>query len=359
MEQRAPAGARTGSPSRSSGPSRLQLALERIWQTRGPAAWLLLPLSKLFGALVRLRRLLYRAGWLKSERLPVPVVVVGNIFVGGTGKTPLTIWLVQRLREAGRSPAVVSRGYGANTATPRLVTAASTPAEVGDEPVLIAERAQCPMAVGRDRAAAAHLLLQSHPEIDVLLLDDGLQHYALARDVEIMLFDGRGAGNGWMLPAGPLREPVSRRRDVTVINGASTAPGVPAGSVRMDLRGDIAVRLCDPAQRLRLADLAAAPPRRLLAAAGIGNPERFFRMLEGFGLRFERLPLPDHHDFADDPFAACDADVILITEKDAVKCRLAETARQDERLWYVPVEAAIDAALAKYLVEKLRGFPTD
>jgi tetraacyldisaccharide 4'-kinase len=356
LKRRLPAGAGAGSPSRPAGSHAI---FARLWQRRGPAAWLLLPLSLLFGALVRLRRGLYRAGWLRSERLPVPVVVVGNIFVGGTGKTPLTIWLVQRLRDAGLHPAVVSRGYGANTATPRLVTPASTPDEVGDEPVLIAGRAQCPMAVGRDRAAAARLLLASHPEVDVLLLDDGLQHYALARDVEIMLFDGRGAGNGWMLPAGPLREPLSRRRDVTVLNGAAAAPGVPANAIRMALRGDTAVRLCDPAQRLRLADLATAPPQRLLAAAGIGNPERFFRMLEEYGLRFARMPLPDHHDFADAPFAAVDADVILITEKDAVKCRLAETARQDPRLWYVPVEADIDAALAEYLVEKLRGSPTD
>jgi tetraacyldisaccharide 4'-kinase len=348
-----------GLPEPPSTMPALHSRLASVWRRRGPAAWLLLPLALLFGFLVRLRQLLYRLGWLKSERLPVPVVVVGNIFVGGTGKTPLTIWLVQRLRAAGMHPAVVSRGYGANIAAPRLVTPDATPAEVGDEPVLIAARAQCPMAVGRDRAAAARLLLAAHPETDVLLLDDGLQHYALARDLEIMLFDGRGVGNGWMLPAGPLREPVSRRRDVTVINGANGAPGVPADAIRMELRGDSALRLCDPGQRMRLADLAAAAPQRLQAAAGIGNPERFFKLLEAAGLRFERLPLPDHHDFADDPFAASDADVILITEKDAVKCRHLEAARKDERLWYVPVEAAIDAALAEYLVEKLRGSPTD
>jgi tetraacyldisaccharide 4'-kinase len=338
---------------------KLHAGLASVWQRRGPLAWLLLPLSLLFGALAGLRRWLYRLGWLKSARLPVPVIVVGNIFVGGTGKTPLTIWLVQRLRQAGMHPGVVSRGYGAQISSPRLVTPESTPAQAGDEPVLIAQRAQCPMAVGRNRADAARLLLANHPEIDVLLLDDGLQHYALARDLEIMLFDGRGAGNGWMLPAGPLREPLSRRRDVTVINGAFAAPGVPAGAIRMDLRGDSAVQLCNPAQRMLLSELAAAPPGRILAAAGIGNPERFFRMLDMAGLQFDRLPLPDHYDFANDPFTAVMADVILITEKDAVKCRLTETARKDARLWYVPVEAAIDDALAEYLVEKLRGSPTD
>jgi tetraacyldisaccharide 4'-kinase len=321
-----------------------------------------LPLALLFGSLVRLRQFLYRSGWLTSTRLPVPVVVIGNIFICGTGKTPFTIWLVRQLRQAGMHPGVVSRGYGAKVDAPRLVTPGARPDEVGDEPVLIADHAACPMAVGRDRAAAARLLLSRFPDIDVLVLDDGLQHYALARDVEIMLFDGRGAGNGWMLPAGPLREPLSRRRDATVLNGAASAasaPGVPADAVRMELRGDTAVCLSRPEQRMPLAELAGASQKRLLAAAGIGNPERFFRTLEQAGLRFERMPLPDHHDFAENPFASSTADVILITEKDAVKCRHIDALGNDARLWFVPVEAAIDAALADYIVEKIRGSPTD
>lgn len=333
-----------------------------FWQRRGILAWLLLPVALLFGSLVRLRLALYRSGWLKSTRLPVPVVVIGNIFIGGTGKTPFTIWLVRQLRQAGMHPGVVSRGYGAKIDSPRLVTPDARPDEVGDEPVLIAGHAACPMAVGRDRGAAARLLLSRFPDIDVLVLDDGLQHYALARDVEIMLFDGRGAGNGWMLPAGPLREPLSRRRDATVLNGAGSAPGVPADAVRMELRGDTAVCLSRPELRLPLAELAAradASNQRLLAAAGIGNPERFFRTLEQAGLRFERMPLPDHHDFAGNPFSDSAADVILITEKDAVKCRHIEALGNDARLWFVPVEAAIDAALADYIVEKIRGSSTD
>jgi tetraacyldisaccharide 4'-kinase len=344
----------------STQPAGLAPALQRIWQRRGPAAWLLLPLSLLFGLLAGVRRWLYRAGWLKAARLPVPVLVVGNIFVGGTGKTPLTIWLAQQLRNAGYRPGVLSRGYGAHVDLPRLVTADSLPEEVGDEPLLIASHANCPMAVGRNRAAAGAALLRAHPEVNLLLLDDGLQHYALARDLEIMLFDGRGAGNGWMLPAGPLREPLSRRRDFTVVNGTGSAPGMAQDAFRMGLSGDQAVQLARPGNRIGLAELAARRPApRIVAAAGIGNPERFFGMLEAAGLRFSRLPLPDHYAFHDNPFAGLDADVILITEKDAVKCRHSEPLRNDPRLWFVPVEAVIDVALADTIVEKLRGFPTD
>ncbi len=342
----------------ASSPSGLHAAFSRIWRRRGPAAWLLLPVSLLFGVVVRGRRLLYRAGLLRAERLPVPVVVVGNIFVGGTGKTPFTIWLAQQLRAAGFHPGVISRGYGASLDVPRLVGADASPAEVGDEPLLIARHGGCPMAVGRNRAAAGRVLLAAHPEIDMLLLDDGLQHYALARDLEIMLFDGRGVGNGWLLPAGPLREPPSRRRDVTVINGGAAA-GMPASAFAMQLRGQWAVQLANPDSRIALAELAARRPApKIVAAAGIGNPERYFAMLEGEGLRFSRMPLPDHYAYIENPFADSDADVILITEKDAVKCRHSDVLGNDARLWFVPVEAVIDAALADYIVEKLRGFPT-
>ena len=345
----------------ASSPSGLHAAFGRIWRQRGLAAWLLLPVALLFGLLTGLRRWLYQAGVLRAERLPVPVLVVGNIFVGGTGKTPFSIWLAQQLRAAGFHPGVISRGYGANLDQPRLVGADASPDEVGDEPLLIAQHAGCPMAVGRNRAAAGRVLLAAHPEIDVLLLDDGLQHYALARDMEIMLFDGRGAGNGWLLPAGPLREPLSRRRDVTVVNGgdASTMT-MPAGAFAMQLRGQWAIQLVQPDNRQRLSALAARRPApTIVAAAGIGNPERYFAMLEGEGLRFVRMPLPDHYSFDENPFADSDADVILITEKDAVKCRHSGALKNDARLWFVPVEAVIDAALADDIVEKLRGFPTD
>lgn len=338
--------------------SSLESTLTRAWLRRGPLALALWPLSLPLRALAALRRGLYRAGVLKSERLPVPVVVVGNIFVGGTGKTPLTIWLVDQLRAAGMRPGVISRGHGGAEAAPREVLPASSAAEVGDEPLLIAARAGCPVVVGRRRVEAGRRLLELHPEVDVLVADDGLQHYALRRDVEIVLFDGRGVGNGLVLPAGPLREPPSRRRDFTVVNAPAIDPAlaraVGGDPWQMRLLGDEAVRL-DGSARLPLAALRG---KRLLAAAGIGNPGRFFAMLRAAGLEVAELPLPDHHDFRDDPFRGVDADVILVTEKDAVKCRQLENINDDPRLWVVPVSARIDPALAAQIVEKCRGRPT-
>ncbi|CAN7495797.1 tetraacyldisaccharide 4'-kinase [Pseudoduganella sp. LjRoot289] len=350
--------------------SSLESTLTRNWLRRGPLACALWPVSLLFGGLAGLRAGLFRAGVLKSERLPVPVVVVGNIFIGGTGKTPLTIWLVQALREAGFTPGVISRGFGSADSAPRLVTAASTPQQVGDEPLLIATRTGCPVMVGRDRAAAGRALLAADPAVDVLVADDGLQHYKLQRDVEVVLFDSRGVGNGWRLPAGPLRELPSRRRDFTVVNApdlsaelaASVAPagsarggaGAACAPVQMQLVGDVAERLADRSERVPLTELAQRP-LRIAAAAGIGNPGRFFAMLRGAGLDIAELPLPDHHDFLDRPFDGLDADLILMTEKDAVKCAQIEELRDDPRLWVVPVTARIDAALAEYIVEKCRG----
>jgi tetraacyldisaccharide 4'-kinase len=337
--------------------STLALALTRAWLRRGPLACALYPVSLLFRALACLRGLLYRAGVLPSSRLPVPVIVVGNIFIGGTGKTPLTIWLVEQLRAAGLKPGVISRGFGSKGEGPRPVTALSTPAEVGDEPVLIATRAACPVFVYRDRAQAGKALLAAHPEVNVIVTDDGLQHYALQRDVEVVLFDGRGVGNGWTLPAGPLREPPSRRRDVTVVNAPELTPRLAARvggqPYRMVLAGDTAERLGDRRERVPLRYIGGRG--RLAAAAGIGNPARFFRMLADAGLVFQELPLPDHHDFLDRPFAHVDADVILVTEKDAVKCAQIEELRNDPRLWVVPVSARLDAALVDHIVEKCRG----
>lgn len=220
--------------------STLEDFLTRTWMRRGAAARSLLPLSWLFGALSAVRRLTYRLHIAKAHRLPVPVIVVGNIFVGGTGKTPLAIWLVQTLRQAGFHPGVISRGYGTSNNAPRPVTLQSPAHEVGDEPLLIAHRAQCPVMVGRDRVAVATALLAAHPEVDVIVSDDGLQHYRLARDIEIVLFDSRGVGNGWLLPAGPLREPVSRRRDFTVVNGSHDETMLLPGAMRMQLLGLLA-----------------------------------------------------------------------------------------------------------------------
>jgi tetraacyldisaccharide 4'-kinase len=345
--------------------SSLETFFARTWSRRDAAARALLPFSWLFGALSGLRRALYRRGVCKSERLPVPVVVVGNIFVGGTGKTPFTIWLVQHLRALGFHPGVISRGYGGAAHAPRLVDVSATADQVGDEPLLIAHRAGCPVMVARDRVAAGRALLAAHPEIDVLIADDGLQHYRLARDVEIVLFDGRGIGNGWLLPAGPLREPATRRRDFTVVNGSHDDAARIAESYRMQLLGVLAEQLMSSAEpgghahtralKSFAVTVSGFSPARIVAAAGIGNPGRFFATLRACDIRFTEFPLPDHYDFADNPFADLPADVILITEKDAVKCRQNGALRNDPRIWVVPVTAQIDTALADRIVEKLRG----
>lgn len=336
----------------------LESTLMRAWMRRGPLACALWPLSLVFRAVAALRASMYRSGKLEATRLPVPVIVAGNVFVGGTGKTPLTIWLVEQMRAAGFTPGVISRGHGSEAAYVREVTRFSSAADIGDEPLLIAQRTSAPLFVGRNRVEAGQALLAAHPEVNVIVSDDGLQHYALARDVEIILFDSRGAGNGWLLPAGPLREPASRRRDFTVVNTTELTPALSrqlGGDLhQMRLGGSTAMRL-HGAGRVSLASFAG---KCITAAAGIGNPRRFFAMLRAAGLEFDELPLPDHYDFKDNPFARVQADVILITEKDAVKCRQLEQMNNDSRLWVVPVSAQIDAALANQIVEKCRGRPT-
>ncbi len=327
--------------------------LMHAWQQRGLLAWLLLPLSLLYRMLMNCRRGLYATGWLKQTLLPVPVIVVGNIFVGGTGKTPLVIWLVEQLRQRGFRPGVISRGYGANVDEVIEVSEHSLPADVGDEPLLIALKARVPVVVGRRRVQAAKRLLQLHPATDVIVADDGLQHYALGRRLEIQLSDARGHGNGWLLPAGPLREPASRRSDFYVGNGVLPA----AGGYLMQLAGDHAESIADRSQRIALSSIPAGA--RIVAAAGIGHPRRFFDMLAAQGVPLaQTIALPDHYDFSDNPFAALAADFILVTDKDAVKCARIESLTSDRRVWAVPVEASIDQPLADHIVEKLHGHTT-
>ncbi len=334
-------------------PTRFESRLSASWSRRGLLACALWPLSQVFRLLSALRRGLFRIGLLRSTRLPLPVIIVGNIFIGGTGKTPLTIWLVEALRQAGYRPGVIARGYGAQAQTVRLVSLTSLAQEVGDEPLLIVGRTGVPMVVGRDRVAAAQALMAQHPEVNLIISDDGLQHYRLARDIEIVLADSRGNGNGWLLPAGPLREAATRRRDFSVFNNAQAVVDQPA-QFTMQLTGQFAEQLVDGARRLPLHSL---PPGQKLAAAGIGNPGRFFSLLREAGLTFTELPLPDHYAYTDDPFTAQPAQLILITEKDAVKCRQHPALKNDPRIWVVPVEAHIDAALAEQILEKLRGYP--
>lgn len=326
--------------------------LTRAWQSRGLIACLLLPLSLIFYLIIACRRIFYRLGIFSVWIPPVPLIVIGNIFVGGTGKTPLVIWLLSALRAQGYMPGVISRGYGGDADADAVIEVRSDmPAtQTGDEPLLIAQKTEAPVFVGRDRVAAARVLLAAYPTVDVLISDDGLQHYALGRTLEIQLSDTRGHGNGWLLPAGPLREPASRKSDFYVINGASQTS---SDGFAMQLAGHHVEQLADRRQR---ADLSSLKDKRIAAVAGIGHPERFFSMLRAQGLSLESThALPDHFDFSVNPFAAITADVILITEKDAVKCSRIAGIAQDTRLWTVPVEATIAGPLAQHILEKLRG----
>ena len=331
------------SKSRSEGLS----GLPRIWRGHGPLAWLLLPVGGLFFIVGALRRAAYRLGWLKAERLPMPVVVIGNLIAGGAGKTPLTLWLAQRLVAAGHHPGIVSRGYGRLDAVPAKVSAGDTAQEVGDEPLLLQRRSGCPVFVGADRAAAARALLAAHPECDLILCDDGLQHYRLQRDVEIAVVDRRGLMNGWPLPAGPLREPVRRlaRVDALVLNGAVRPPvhGVPAFT--MQIEGLCFERLGDPETTCTASDLKG---RRLHAVAGIGEPQRFFDHLAQLGLQCENHAFPDHHRYvaSDLNFVG---DAILMTEKDAIKC----AGLSALPIWVLPVDAVVEPDLARHVLNIL------
>jgi tetraacyldisaccharide 4'-kinase len=329
--------------------ARAESYMTREWQRRGAFAWAMTPLACLFGAIAATRRATFALGWRERVDVGVPVVVVGNVTVGGTGKTPTVIALVEALRAAGFTPGVVSRGYGSQGSEPRHVTSASPPHLVGDEPVLIARRTSAPVWVSRDRVACAKALRTAHVDVDVIVSDDGLQHYRLARNVELVVFDQRLAGNGFLLPAGPLREPLSRRRDATLINNPFERALPPwPDTFALSLAPSDAWHLTEPGLRRPLAQFAGA---RVLAAAGIGAPERFFATLRAAGLSPITRALPDHYAFNQNPFVDDSVDAILVTEKDAVKLG----AWRDARIWVVPVEATLPARLIALVVEKLRG----
>ncbi|RKT42964.1 tetraacyldisaccharide 4'-kinase [Thiocapsa rosea] len=317
-----------------------------IWYGRHPLGLILAPLSWLYCLVVQLRRLGYRKGWLASRHLSVPVVVVGNLTVGGTGKTPAVLKLAELLRARGWSPGIITRGYGGGgPVAPRRVSPESEPADVGDEPVLLARRSDCPVVAGRDRVAAGALAL-SRGDVDVLLADDGLQHYRLARDIEIAVVDGaRGLGNGRCLPAGPLREPRGRLANVDLVltNGDGLGNGY-----RMRLIPGAAVNLRDPAVSKPIADFIGRP---VFAVAAIGNPERFFAMLRALGLEVEGLAYPDHYPFAPTDLADWPPGPVLMTEKDAVKC--ARFAGEDH--WFLPVQAELDTAFVEAFFRKLEA----
>ena len=314
------------------------------WYRRSALAWLLWPASLIFGVLVFLRRLLYRLRVLRSAHPGIPAIVVGNLVAGGSGKTPLVLWIADFLKSKGWSPAIVSRGYGARLQAPRAATIASDAAEVGDEPVLLARRSGCPVWVGPDRLRVIEALRAQHPEVDLVILDDGLQHYRLRRDLEVAVVDARGFGNGFLLPAGPLREPRSRLRSVAAVVSHES----PEAGYAMKLDGETLHRMTDSRERRSIRDFAG---EKVHAVAGIGHPNRFFLHLARLGVKPVPHPFPDHHRFRPADLAFGDEAPVLLTEKDAVKLRHA--ARPN--WWVLPVTARLDPAFGDWLLGKLHG----
>lgn len=343
---------------------RLVAHLQRAWLSRGLTAWLLTPVSLLYGALVTLRRLAFRLGLIRIERLPRPVLVVGNRIAGGAGKTPTTLALLQHLREAGWRPGVLTRGHGARP-TPQapLLLDSSTEAELnavrtGDEPWLIWRRTHVPLMIGRDRAASGRALLARHPDIDILVCDDGLQHLKLHRDIEVIVFDERGAGNGWLLPAGPLREsvdspPVSPLVAPAILLHNADRPALAGG-------GHLARRALGSIVPLNDwwagRSSQAVAPRAAHALAGIAHPDRFFQALRARGIDVTPCPLRDHADFATLPWGL-EVRHLLVTEKDAVKLDPQRIARErpNTQVWVAALDFSpepsfwneLDAALAR------------
>lgn len=322
--------------------------LQAIWYGSAPPPFRLRALVPVYAGLRGLHQLPYRLGLRTPQRLPVPVIVVGNITAGGSGKTPLVLALVDALRERGWNPGVISRGYGGTATVPTLVVDCSDPAQVGDEPCLIHQRSGAAVAVAHERADAGRLLLADsrRPVPDVLIADDGLQHLALARDVEICVIDGaRRFGNGRLLPAGPLREPLDRLDDIAfrIANGGVAA----AGEIAMELRVDGTVSLLDQTICGTLANYSG---QRVHAVAGIGNPDRFFRQLRDAGIDVIEHAFPDHHAFSAGDLQLSDTLPILMTEKDAIKCR----AFANDRMHCVVVSALLPESFFDDIVLRIQ-----
>jgi tetraacyldisaccharide 4'-kinase len=304
----------------------------------------LLPLSWVFSIIVCIRRWLYYSGIKKITRCAAPVIVVGNITVGGTGKTPLVIWLAQFLQAQGWRPGIVSRGYGGKIfAKPQAILRDSVAREVGDEAILLAQRADCPVVICVNRVAAAEELLQKH-HCNIVISDDGLQHYALGRDIEIAVIDGeRRLGNGALLPAGPLREPPKRLKQVDFIVAQQYAE---PGEYLLQLRGESLVSVANPQLKKALSDFKDTPVH---ACAAIGNPSRFFADLQMQGLDITEHVFSDHYLYREEDLDFGDALPVIMTEKDSVKCQ--EFA--DQRYWYFPVAAYLETGFEKNLLERL------
>jgi tetraacyldisaccharide 4'-kinase len=302
--------------------------------------YLLLPFSYFFKFIIFIRKYLYKIGVFKTHHFPVPIIIVGNITVGGTGKTPFVIWLAKLLKSHGYQPGIVSRGAGGKKhIKPYLVSSSDSSKEVGDEALLLTSHTDCPVMIAINRPSAVKKLLQEN-NCNIVISDDGLQHYALNRDMEIVIVDGeRQFGNGYLLPAGPLREPLSRLNEVDFV--------VENGSMMSFIYGDL-ISLSEPTQTTQLINFLNS---RVHAVAGIGNPERFFSVLKKAGLDIIPHIFPDHHHYQsqDFNFASNNNFPIIMTEKDAVKCKLFA----NNKFWYLPVTAQLSEKFSENLLEKL------
>jgi len=324
--------------------------LDHYWYSQNPVAWVLLPLSLLFCAVSLVRRFAYVKGLLPSYAMPVPVIIVGNISVGGTGKTPLLIALCEYLIRQGYKPGVISRGYGSSISGEYSVAANDDAAACGDEPLLIKQRTGCPVTIGRDRVAAAKKLLAEN-DCNVILSDDGMQHYRLKRDIEIAVVDTlRKFGNGYCLPAGPLREPESRLQKVNML----VHHGKSDNKYHFSLEFGAAINLVTVEQK----DTQSFTAGKVHAVAGIGHPERFFRQLKAVGVEVIEHAFPDHHVYTCSDIDYADNLPILMTEKDAVKCKLLQSVNTvgdtNENIWAVPVSAKLSDKLGIDLIELIK-----
>ena len=331
---------------------KLETWINRVWYGSSYAHLLFLPLTLVFASVAATRRFLYRQGILGSMKMPVPVIIVGNIAVGGAGKTPVTLWLAEFLKSKGMNPAIISRGYGGTSSSSTvLVTGDSDPASVGDEPVLLARRSGCPVFVNPDRVQGASSAV--HHGTDVIISDDGLQHYRLQRDFEIAVIDGsRGFGNGFLLPAGPLREPQSRlatvdRVLVQELSGKQDRSESGDRDTHFSLAGEVLVRVDDGSTR----EISELTGKVVHAVAGIANPERFFEQLQSHRLQVLKHPLPDHAVLQESDLKFDDDLDVIITEKDAVKCM----SIAHDRLWYLPVSVVFEDSEDMQWLDDLHG----
>lgn len=324
------------------------------WRERDPLSLALAPLGWLYGVAWRAQAFAFERGWLRSRHADVPVLVVGNLIVGGAGKTPAVLATVRLLRELGYTPGIVSRGWGRHTDVVLEVEASSPVALVGDEPLLLELRSGAPVFVGRDRAAAVAALLRKHPSVDLVVCDDGAQHLALARDLTVLVFDDRGAGNGRLLPAGPLRQPMPPRTPppgcLVLYNATKPSTRWRGALARRRLAGVVELGAWWRGDAPSAEALDALRGPRLVAAAGIAQPERFFAMLEEAGLEIDRCPLPDHHDYETMPWSGADA-AAIVTEKDAVKLKPEDVG--STRVWVAALDFEPEAGYAEALRRRL------